>query len=122
MFSMNDWSQARKDIVTELGFGGVAAGMRVVEARITELERHDRYQVIARMEYDSERNGFTPAQLAAWSKFAETFGKDVIVDTNAISRPKTHDELALTVVRNEQSRIQSAKWQAEREAREAISE
>ena len=113
MFSTSDWSESQRNTVANLG--GIAA----VERMISDLSSYDRTQTVVRFEYDEQRKPLTPAQMKAWASLAESFGKDTTLDGQEIRRPKTHDELALTVVRNKLSRIQAEKWQAEHAAKKA---
>lgn len=61
----------------------------------------------------------TPALMVKWAQFADAACKTARIDGHEIKRQMTHEERVVTVLKNEHSERQMAKWRAEREAKEA---
>jgi len=70
-------------------------GEDALQAAIDNASRYDAYETLASYYGIKE---MTPRQLAAWAAFAVTLGNVVIGQNGEIQRPKSHDEIAETIL------------------------
>ncbi len=85
------WTEEQVEIAGDLGFDEI-------ERRVEELSSFYKFDSVASI-YDSR--ALTPDQAIQWAKFAQSLGKEYLINGSLIQKLKTLDEQALIVVQHE---------------------
>jgi hypothetical protein len=88
---LDDWTEEQVEVAGELGFDEM-------ERRTEKLHRYYKWDTVATIYGDRT---LTPEQAIAWAKFAQTLGKDHVINNTEIQKPKSLEEQMLQVVKEE---------------------
>ena len=75
---LDDWTEEQVEVVGELGFDEM-------EHRAEKLHRYYKWDTVATIYGDRT---LTPEQAIAWAKFAQTLGKDHVINNTEIQKPR----------------------------------